>query len=498
MSDLNPFTVGGPVLPDSRVYIERDADRDAAHHLRRMDYIALIEPHQQGKTSLIGHLMKMFPYDRGYCWVYVDLSSWPSPMQPAEWNAALKDCVLKRIQVNCTVLFQILDSLTDHLKWFGFLEALGKRAAATGVKLVIAFDEIAAIPSECALGFFQPMRAVYNHRISRRHFNHLSFIISSAYNPALLEKDSPCSHFLNLCQRIDIDDFTLNQVKQLVEHIPNLTAGARQEVVNRVFFWVNGHPFLTQWLCASLLKDRLPPTSAGVDSAVQRFQQNDIEHWPNIARKLSIYSDLREEVARILRGNQFAFAPSSSDEIRALELMGLVKADSQNYCKIRNRLYERLLKKQLERSELDVRISNSGGKTMPTVEDFDRVKARITAVQGELDTIEAKFEDGELDMDEYLRFRRRAIAQRERQLAALQRLLSESGVSEMDSVLEKLKTEKPDEAEVKQDLEQAAEQVEQKGWGQHLREQIEAHKGDIAGLVVAIAVQVGKAAAGLL
>jgi hypothetical protein len=497
MSSPNPFITGGPVLPNSRVYIKREADRDAAQRLQKMDYIALIEPHQQGKTSLIGNLMEMFSHDRGYCWVYVDLSSWSSPMQPAEWNAALKDRILKRIQGNCPVLFQILDPPTSHLKWFDFLEALGKRAAAMGVKLVIAFDEIGTIPLECALGFFQPMRAVYNHRISQRHFNHLSFIISCAYNPALLEKDSPCSHFLNSCQRIDIDDFTLNQVKQLVEHIPNLAAEARKEIANRIFFWVDGHPFLTQWLCASLLKDRLPPTSGGVDSTVHKFQQNDIEHWPNIARKLSIYSDLREEAARILRGNQIAFAPSSNDEIRALELMGLVKADSQNYCKIRNRLYERLLEEQL--GQLKTKPPKKGSKKgMATIEDFDRIKARITALQGELDTIEAKFEDGELDMDNYLRLRRRSITQRERELAALQRLLSESGVSEMDPVLEKLKTDKPNEAEVKQNLEQAAAQAEQKGWGQRLLEQIEAHKGDIVELAVAIAVQVGKVAVGLL
>lgn len=144
------------------------------------------------------------------------------------------------------------------------------------------------------------------------------------------------------------------------------------------------------------------------------------------------------------------------------------------------------------------KVSSSGGETVATVEDFDRIKARVTAVQGELHTIEEKFEDGELDMDSYLRLRRRSIAQRERQLAKLQRLLSESGVSEMDPVLEKLKTDKPDEAEVKQDLEQAAAQAEQKGWGQHLLEQVEAHKGDIIELAVAIAVKIGKAAAVLM
>ena len=589
MSNPSPFVTGGPLKSqNSQVYIERDADREAAQDLQKMNYIALIEPHQQGKTSLIGRLMRMFPYDRGYCWVYVDLS-FPELRQSAEWYTLLEGRIVKQIQQSCSDFFGISDPPTSSLL-SEFLEALGKGAAARNTNLVIALDEIAAIPSECASDFFSTIRAIYNYRDNLSYYDHLSFIISCAYDPALLIVNSPISNALNVFQRIKIDDFALSQVEKLVEHIPNLTTEDKKVVAERMYDWVGGHPFLTQCLCASILEDRLPPTPGSVDSAVQKLSRNDIQHWPSITRKLNTYPDLWRELKRLNRGDQIAFQPSQSSKIRALELMGLVKADSQNFCKIRNRLYKRLLQsrpeplpseqdrtgeserkttmsrkddleqlirddyqiirefeeilqysekplekkrardKIAERWELirsrlaayrplctrlgvampqdilevaisleqpDARNNHTGGNTMATIEDFDRVKARITALQSELRTIEEKFEDMEMDMQEYLRLRSRAIMQRERQLAKLQRLLTESGVSELEPVLEKLKAERPDEAQVKQDLEQAAAQAEKKGWGQHLLEQIQAHKGDIIELAITVAVIIGKAAAAM-
>jgi len=340
MSDPSPFVTGGPLKPqDSRVYIERDADRESAQHLQKMNYIALIEPHQQGKTSLIGHLMRVFPHARGYCWVYVDLSL-PELRQPVKWYSILESKVLKQIQQSCPGIF---DPPTNSLTWSEFLEALSKGAAARNTNLVIALDEVAAIPSECAPDFFSTIRAIYNYRLNLSYYDHLSFIISCAYDPALLVVDSPISNAMNLFQRVKLDDFTLTQVEKLVEYIPNLAVEDEKVVADRIHYWVDGHPFLTQCLCASFLKDRLAPTPESVDSAVERLLQGDVQHWPSIERKLKKHSDLWQELNRITLGNKIAFQPSQSAKIRALELMGLVKADSRNYCKVRNHLYERLL-----------------------------------------------------------------------------------------------------------------------------------------------------------
>jgi len=52
----HPFQAGGALLTDSPVYVERKADHGTLAHLRNMAYLLVIEPRQQGKTSLINHL----------------------------------------------------------------------------------------------------------------------------------------------------------------------------------------------------------------------------------------------------------------------------------------------------------------------------------------------------------------------------------------------------------------------------------------------------------
>src|SRR5437763_931824 len=52
-----PFKVGGPLTAEhANIYMKRDAESESLIHLRRKDYLLLIEPRQQGKTSLINYL----------------------------------------------------------------------------------------------------------------------------------------------------------------------------------------------------------------------------------------------------------------------------------------------------------------------------------------------------------------------------------------------------------------------------------------------------------
>src|SRR5689334_10327258 len=81
------FQAGGPVPGDSQVYIERASDREIQYHLRQMSYVQLIEPHDQGKTSLIYRLRTLLPGPE-YHVVYVNAKSL-SRLDEAEWYREL-------------------------------------------------------------------------------------------------------------------------------------------------------------------------------------------------------------------------------------------------------------------------------------------------------------------------------------------------------------------------------------------------------------------------
>ena len=73
----------------------------------------------------------------------------------------------------------------------------------------------------------------------------------------------------------------------------------------------------------------------------------------------------------------------------------------------------------LERCLEDHRDSHVQLEYLDDVGGTDRVKARITAAQGQLCKIEDMFEDGDLNKDEYLRLHRQARIEIEIQKAKL-------------------------------------------------------------------------------
>src|SRR6266567_5957868 len=94
----SPYQAGGPLLSYSGVYISREADEKAAIHLRRMDYISLIEPRQQGKTSLINQLIGQFS-PLGYSFAFRDMmAAKSSATMPNEWYMSLGKWLSRQIE----------------------------------------------------------------------------------------------------------------------------------------------------------------------------------------------------------------------------------------------------------------------------------------------------------------------------------------------------------------------------------------------------------------
>ena len=91
------FRAGGPLTSEhSGIYVKRRADRDAMIHLRRMDYLLLIEPRQQGKTSLINHLM-CHPALEDIAFAYLDVTT-PDRSSETTWYKSLCSRILRQLR----------------------------------------------------------------------------------------------------------------------------------------------------------------------------------------------------------------------------------------------------------------------------------------------------------------------------------------------------------------------------------------------------------------
>lgn len=335
----HPFVTGGPVPPDSSVYIERNADGKARRHLARMEYITLIEPRQQGKSSLIHHLAKtMGP---GYIFAYVIAPTLRTDHEAA-WYASLCDLIL--LELDFALHSECPQLIHSSTTWYRFLFTLAEQAKKVGRSLVIALDEVDGVWMDWRIGFFSTIRAIFDQRPNKPCFRHLTFIIAGAYNPRELISDPRTSPF-NVAQRVHLPDFTLAQTDQLVAHL-ELPAEDAAAIAQHIYYWTDGQPYLTQRLCRTLAEGEVPSTPEGVDIAVDRLYREDANHLPRILEALDPEKRprLREYVERVLAGHRPQFRPVSEGRYHGpLALIGVLKADDQGCCKIRNRIYERAL-----------------------------------------------------------------------------------------------------------------------------------------------------------
>jgi hypothetical protein len=342
MSDF-PFQAGGPLLADSPVYIPREADDKATTHLRRMEYITLVEPRQHGKTSLINRLIGQFS-PQGYAFAYRDLmAAKSSAASLADWYASLGRWLLR--QLRFIPWDQRPELPTSSISWENFLADVAESAEAASQNVVVVLDEIGAMPAAWATDFFSVIRSVYTSRQSLPFWQHLTFAIAGAFNPKELIQDNTVSNF-NVDQRIPLDDFNLSQVKQLLACL-DLTGDLTEAAVERVHYWTDGQPYLCQRLCLCLAERKELASASNVDdivdNAVERFFREDTYHLSRI-KDLAAEPDLLAYTRRITSEPRSRFNAALNDRhFHLAHIVGILKAGPDGRCQIRNRIYERAL-----------------------------------------------------------------------------------------------------------------------------------------------------------
>ena len=81
------FQADGPLVENDPTYVERQADMDALRAALNGEYLHVIAPRQEGKTSLLKRLASKLG-EMGWRCVYVDLS-WLKDLHKSEWYTEL-------------------------------------------------------------------------------------------------------------------------------------------------------------------------------------------------------------------------------------------------------------------------------------------------------------------------------------------------------------------------------------------------------------------------
>lgn len=314
-----------------------------------MNYLSLIEPRQQGKTSMINHLMGQFR-PLGYVFAYSDLTTLDRGSESA-WYRSLCDWVLR--QTSSVTDPKPTITANNGNTWLEFLRSLSVGAQRTGVRLVLALDEIGAVPENWGTQFFSIIRSIYNSRESTPCFKHLTFIVAGAYNPRELIKDPTISSF-NVDHRVPLPDFNPSQLSTLVSYLA--TGDQAAVLTDRLYFWTGGQPFISQRLCRYLAEQEVIDPDV-LDLMVERFIQNDFNHLPRIQAYFENDPELLDYARRIIKQRAKLTPSVNTWQFQLSHVIGVVSADSGGRCQLRNRIYQKAFSELLDQSA-DQGISN--------------------------------------------------------------------------------------------------------------------------------------------
>ncbi|HEV3200661.1 MAG TPA: AAA-like domain-containing protein, partial [Bryobacteraceae bacterium] len=356
------FVTGGTMKPGAPSYIPRIADEELYNAILKGEYCTILTTRQMGKSSLMARTAARLR-EQGVACATVDLQGKGEQNPPKDqWYYGIAK--------------QIADGLnlpSDWTAWWKQQEMLLPAQRLTDLfadivlkqitgRVVVFIDEVDwMIRLPFSDEFFAAIRSCYNRRAMDSAFDRLTFVLLGSAAPAQLIKDATRTPF-NIGRGIELTDFTPEEAKSLATPL-----GANGDpILARIFHWTDGHPYLTQMLCASVTErgaSTLDPVSlpsrdregadsaiALVDSVVQgkllstaaRQEENNLKFVADrltqatrdLRRVLRVYRD-------VVRGKPVKDVPASPIHT-SLRLSGAVKPDTERQLRVRNRVYRQV------------------------------------------------------------------------------------------------------------------------------------------------------------
>jgi hypothetical protein len=112
-------------------------------------------------------------------------------------------------------------------------------------KIVIFIDEVDwMIRLKFSDEFFAAIRSCFNRRATEPDFDRLTFVLLGSAAPAQLIRDPTRTPF-NVGCGVELTDFTPDEARKLEAALK----ADGVEILARILYWTDGHPYLTQNLC---------------------------------------------------------------------------------------------------------------------------------------------------------------------------------------------------------------------------------------------------------
>ncbi len=318
--------VQGPVPIGDSTYIERPFERSILRELMADRWALLLGPRQHGKTSALVRLQRTLA-EAGMASALVDLQAAPPPQsysQLLEWIGAEV-----RRQLATT---QLAAGASEDVG-----AILGAALPQGKAPVVIMIDEASSI-SDAAWrnAFYGQLRAISSRRAASAPDDfpaRLRFVFAGTFRPETLieEANSP----FNVCERIDTDDLTSDDVNLLALEVLG-DAGAA--VSQRIFDTVGGHPYLVQRLLSKIAGTEA--LADALEAELEVLRAGDADHIIDLFRKMLSEASLAGIGGRMVRDGAAQIEPADPD-YRYMQVLGLARRSGAQLV-FRNQLYAQI------------------------------------------------------------------------------------------------------------------------------------------------------------
>ncbi len=387
---------GGTLSPGEHYYVERPEDRTLYKLCQEGEYCYILAARQLGKSSLAANVILKLEQENIRS-LYVDLqgigkqtverdnlyeqasdarlqkvgtdsqkldaladtrkplfvSSYQDKWYLSLLNAILNECREIRKEVNLDEWWASRPGFDNIQKLTAFFEEI--ILARISQRVVVFFDEIDRFPEKILSDdFFMALRKMHNDRFNNAEFKRLSFVIIGHRLPRTLIQDKSISPF-NIGTRLDLEDLQIDRAVILTNNIKLGPEISPRQVIETVFSFTNGHPYMTHEACkylTDITNDDEDPYHLNTQEQVAQVMEylikktfaekhlNKIHDWlnavPNPVAVLRLYG-------YILEGNDVLF-DETIQPLDDLRYSGLIKIVN-GLAKVRNRIYSQVFSK---------------------------------------------------------------------------------------------------------------------------------------------------------
>src|SRR5262249_34560295 len=341
------YVAGGTLRHDAPSYVERQADEELYANLMRGQFCYVLTARQMGKSSLMARTASKLR-EAGVVVTTITLTEIGQNVSVEQWYGSLMILTGRQLGLEDEMieLWRKHSLLSPVQRWLSAIRYV-VLARCSG-RLIIFLDEVDVTRSLLFSTdeFFAGIRECYNQRALDVEMERMAFCLMGVASPADLIRDARITPF-NIGYRIELHDFTAAETAPLARGLGR-EAKIADGLLERVFYWTDGHPYLTQRLCQAIAENQNVNNDRDVDRLCGKlfFSSGARETDTNLSfvRKWMVQDEndpagLLDLYSKI-KGRKPVPDDSTNALIGVLHLSGIIRTQD-GLLKVRNRIYNR-------------------------------------------------------------------------------------------------------------------------------------------------------------